>query len=159
MPLRVKRLLPISFLGLAFLFCSASCGQQYEAKSAPPPTLAYVQGACGPTDGPAIEFYFTSEQGQLGKYEEPYVMISLSENLPSSGPRDYSIKSGSYAVLASRCQIPGRCDAAISGTLHLATFSPGKGASGQYELHFHDGKVEMDHFDAAWYSGKPITCG
>jgi hypothetical protein len=158
MPLRVKRLLPISPLALAFLFCSGSCGRQCESKSAPS-TFAYIQGACGPTDGPAVEFYFTSKQGQLGRYEEPYLMISISENLPSSGPRDYSIKSGSFAVLASRCLSPGRCDAAISGTLHLATFSPGKSASGQYELHFHDGKVEMDHFDAAWYSGKPITCG
>ncbi len=159
MLLRLKRLLPISPLSLAFLFCSVSCGRQYEAKPAPPPTFAYVQGACGPTDGPAVEFYFTSKQGQSGTHEEPYLVISVSENLPSSGPRDYSIKPGSYGVLASRCLSPGRCDAAISGNLHLATFSPGKGASGEYELYFQDGKLEMHSFDAAWYYGKPLTCG
>jgi len=86
-------------------------------------------------------------------------MISINENLPSSTPRDYSIKSGQYAVPASRCLKPGQCDAATSGTFHLTTFSPGKGATGDYELYFQDGRVERDSFDATWYVVKQLMCG
>src|SRR5260370_7994451 len=120
----LKRVVSISLLTLAFLSCSASCGRQYEANPRERTSFAYVQSACGPTDGPAVEFYFTSKQSQFGKYEEPFIMISINENLPSSTPRDYSIKSGQYAVPASRCLKPGQCDAATSGTFHLTTSSP-----------------------------------
>jgi hypothetical protein len=159
MQLPLKRVGLISLLTLAILSCSASCGRQYEAKPMQRTSFAYVQSACGPTDGPAVEFYFTLKQSPFGKYEEPFVMISINENLPRSTPQDYSIKSGQYAVLASRCLRPGQCDAATSGTLHLTTFSPGKGATGEYELHFQDGKVERDNFDATWYAVKQLMCG
>ena len=159
MKLLPKRALSMSLLTLAFLSCSTGCGRQYEANPMPRTSFAYVQDACGPTDGPAVGFYFTLKQSQLGKYEEPFILISINENLPSSVPQDYSIKSGKYAVLASRCLRPGQCDAATSGTLHLTTFSPGKGASGDYELHFQDGRVERDSFDATWYVVKQLMCG
>ena len=159
MLLRLQTAPSIFLLFVAFLFRSASCGKQDGAKPAPPPTFAFVQSACGPLDGPAIEFYFTGKQVQPGSREEPYLVISVNENLPTSRPQDYSIKPGSYAVLASRCLGPGRCDAAISGNLHLATFNLGKGASGEYELYFEDGKLEMRSFDASWFSGKPLICG
>jgi len=141
MPFLVKRVVSMSLLTLAFLYRSASCGRQYEANPTAHTSFAYVQNGCGPTDAPAVEFYFTLKQSQFGKYKEPFVMISINENLPSSGPRDYSIKSGQYAALASRFLSPGQCDPATSGTLHLATFSPGKGATGVYELPFQNGRV------------------
>ncbi len=159
MPSQLKRVIPISFLTLAFLSCSSSCGRQKEAKPIATASFAYVQAACGPTDGPAVEFYFTLKRSQFGKYEVPFLMISINENLPSSGPRDYSIKVGKHAVLASRCLSLGQCDTATSGTLHLATFSPGKGATGDYELYFQDGRVERDSFDATWYVVKQLVCG
>jgi hypothetical protein len=159
MPFLVKRVVSMSLLTLAFLYCSASCGRQYEANPTARTSFAYVQNSCGPTDAPAVEFYFTLKQSQFGKYEEPFVMISINENLPSSGPQDYSIKSGQYAVLSSRCLSPGQCDAATSGTLHLTTFSPGKGATGEYEIHFQNGRVERNSFDATWYVVKQLMCG
>jgi hypothetical protein len=155
----LKGVIPISFLTFAFLFCCASCGRQYEANPRVRSSFAYVQDACGPTDAPAVEFYFTRKRGQSGKYQEPFVMISINENLPSSSLQDYSIGTGRNAVLASRCLSLGRCDTATSGTLHLTTFSPGKGASGDYELHFQDGRIEKDSFDATWYVVKQLTCG
>jgi len=159
MKLPPKRALSMSLLTLAFLSCSTGCGRQYEANPMPRTSFAYVQDACGPTDGPAVEFYFTLKQSRLGKYEEPFILISINENLPSSVPQGYSIKSGKYAVLASRCTGPGQCEAATSGTLHLSTFSPGKGATGEYELHFQNGRIERDNFDASWYAVKQLTCG
>jgi hypothetical protein len=155
----LTRVVSISLLTLASLSCSASCGRHYEANLRERTSFSYVQNACGPTDGPAVEFYFTLKQSQFGKYEEPYIMISISENLPNSTPRDYSIKSGQYGVLASRCLRPGQCDAATSGTLHLTTFRPGKGATGEYELHFQNRRVERDSFDATWYVVKQLVCG
>src|SRR5258708_26950175 len=122
-------------------------------------SFAYGNAAGGPTDGPAIEFYFTLEHSRLGKYEESFILISINENLPSSVPQDYSIKSGKDAVHASRCTGPGQCEAATSGTLHLSTFSPGKGATGEYELHFQNGRIERDNFDATWRAMKQLTCG
>jgi hypothetical protein len=159
MPFLLKKVIPISLLTLAFLSCSASCGRQYDANPSLRTYFAYVQGGCGPTDDPAIEFYFTPKRSQFGKYAEPFIMIAINENLPSSTPRAYSIKSGQYAVLASRCLKPGQCDAATSGTLHLTSFRPGKGATGDYELYFQDGRVERDSFDAMWYVVEPLVCG
>jgi len=147
MPFLVKRVVSMSLLTLAFLYCSASCGRQYEANPTARTSFAYVQTGCGPTDAPAVEFYFTLKQSQFGKYEEPFVMISINENLPSSGPQDYSIKSGQHAVLASLCLSPRQRDAATSGTLHLATFSPGKGVLGQYDHHVQNGRVVRNSFD------------
>src|SRR5882762_5532609 len=75
-----------------------------------------------------------------------------------SAPQNYSIRSGRSVVLASRCLRPGRCEAATSGTLHLSKFSEGKGASGEYELHFQDGSVEKGSFDATWCVAR-LICG
>jgi hypothetical protein len=99
MKLPPKRALSMSLLTLALLSCSTGCGRQYEANPVSRTLFAYVQDACGPTDGPAVGFYFTLKQSRLGKYEEPFILISINENLPSSIPQDYSIKSGKYAVL------------------------------------------------------------
>jgi len=79
MPFLVKRVVSMSLLTLAFLYCSASCGRQYEANPTARTSFAYVQNGCGPTDAPAVEFYFTLKQSQFGKYEEPFVMISINE--------------------------------------------------------------------------------
>ena len=156
---RLRRIVSPSLFALIVFASSASCGRKSEAKYPPHFPFAYVQRDCGPADGPALAFYFTLKQSPLGKYEEPFLMISINENLPSSAPQSYWIKSGKYAVLASRCLSPGQCDAATSGTLHLTTFSPGKGATGEYELHFQDGRVERDSFNAAWHVAKHLMCG
>ena len=94
-------------------------------------------------------FRFTLKESKCGKYEEPFMVISIIENLSTFAPQDYRIGSGSI-VLARRCLRPGQCEAVTSGTLHLAKFSKGKSASGEYELHFRDGSVENGSFDAAW---------
>jgi hypothetical protein len=156
----LKRVVSIPLLALTFL-CYSSRAHQSEAN----PTrrtsfvFAYVQNACGPTDGPALEFYFTTKKSQFGKYDEPFIEISINENLPGSVPRDYSIKSDKYPVLASRCLSKERCDAATSGTLHFSAFKPGKSATGEYELHFQNGEVERNNFDATWQVAKSPMCG
>jgi hypothetical protein len=156
----LKRVVFIPLLALTFL-CYSSRAQQSEATPTPRTSFvfAYVQNACGPADGPALEFYFTAKKSQLGKYDEPFIEISINENLPGSVPQDYSIKSAKYPVLASRCLSKGRCDTATSGTLHLSAFKPGKGATGKYELHFPNGGVERDNFDATWRVAKQLMCG
>jgi hypothetical protein len=132
----LRRIAFESLLALIVLASAAGCGRRSETNSPADLPFAYVQRDCGPADGEALTFYFTQKQSQSGEYEEPFVEISINENLPRSAPLDYSVESGKYAILASRCRIPGRCDTATSGTLHLDTFRPGKGATGVYELHF-----------------------
>jgi hypothetical protein len=148
-----------ALLALIAFVCSAGCERNSESNYPARFPFAYVQRECGPTDGDALNFYFTLNQRQLGKYQEPFLVISVNENVPSSAPQDYSIKLGKYALLASRCLSPGKCDAAISGYLHLTTFSRGGGATGKYELHFQEGRVERDSFAATWHVVERLTCG
>ena len=157
MPFQLKRVLGTFFLPFALLASSASCGNQSRATPSRFP-FAYVEDACGPTDGLALEFFFTQKQAQCGKFAEPFILIEIVENLPNSAPQDYSITAGRSALLASRCMSNGQCEAATSGTLHLAKFSHGSGASGSYELHFKDGSVEAGSFDATWCVTR-LLCG
>jgi hypothetical protein len=156
----LRRIAFESLFTLIVLASATGCGRRSETNSPADLPFAYVLRDCGPADGEALTFYFTQKQSQSGEYEEPFVEISINENLPRSAPLDYSVESGKYAILASRCRIPGRCDTATSGTLHLDTFRPGKGAAGVYELHFGDGSIEKGAFDATWAVPKqPLLCG
>jgi hypothetical protein len=154
MPFRLKTTVSLFLLTLVVLTSSARCGRESE-KHFP---FAYVQNDCGPADGLTLHFYFTQKQTEAGKYKEPFLEISINENLPKSAPQDYSIRSGSGAVLASRCLTPGQCVDATSGTLHLTKFDERRGVSGDYKLHFKDGSVEKGRFDAT-RRFVPLLCG
>lgn len=158
MPFSRQRAALTSVLMLVVLVFSVSCGRESEANPAARFPFAYVQNNCEPTDGLVLQFYFTEQQAENGKYDEPYIVISINENLPKSAPQDYSIKPNSIATSASRCMKPGQSEATASGNLHLAKFIEGKGASGEYELHFRDGSVERGRFDATWFRMK-FLCG
>jgi hypothetical protein len=150
---------PKYFLCLITLF-TYSAGRGYKSESTPPNRFpfAYVQPDCGPADGPALVFHFTVKESQNEKYEEPFISLSIIENLPNSAPRDYAIKPGGSGALAALCRASGQCVRATSGTLHLTKFAQGKVASGEYELHFQDGSVERAAFDATWRRMK-LMCG
>jgi len=143
---------------VAFIPFPLSGTPQSPATATPPFPFAYVQEDCGPTDGIAMEFYFTAKQGQGGKYKEPFLLIEVNKNLPKSAPQSYSIEPGKSGVLASRCLKPASCETVTSGPLHLSKFSRGVGASGDYELHFQDGSLERGHFVARWYRNH-FLCG
>ena len=100
-----------------------------------------------PADGPAITFRFALNENLCGKLEEPFIVISIIENLPPLAPRDYP-KGSVGVVLARRRLRPGQCEAVTSGTLHLAKVSKGNSTSGKYELYFREGSVEKGSFDA-----------
>jgi hypothetical protein len=148
----LKNLAPPFLFALVVLGASASCGQKYGP-------FAYVQPDCGPADGPALTFHFTSKQVHSGKYEEPFVAISIYENLPRSAPTDYAVGAREDNAWASRCTPHGKCAYAIAGSLHINTVGA-KGVSGVYELHFQDGTVEKSAFDAIWVTPEPqLFCG
>ena len=119
-----------SLLVLVALGASASCRDKpgpYIPLHVP---FAYVQPDCGPTDGPALTFYFTSKQVHSGKYEEPFVEVSIYESLPRFAPTDYAIGARGGHVWASRCTSAGKCANAIAGSsLHINTVGA-KGVSG-----------------------------
>ena len=145
----IKTHLCTFLLTLALFASSPSTGLESQTRARARFPFAYIQNDCGPADGPALTFRFTLKESMCGKYEEPFIVISIIENPPTFAPQDYRIDSGSM-VLARRCLRPGPCEAVTSGTLHLAKFSKGKSASGKYELHFRDGSVEEGSFDAVW---------
>ena len=118
--------------------------------------FSYAQYGCAPTDAPALDFVFTAEKRECGKYSEPFVKISIWRNLPKSAP--YSIELRASEAGAIRCLTPAACEAAASGSLRLDKFIEGKISSGEYELHFKDGSVEKGRFDATWCHVK-FVCG
>ncbi len=150
--------LPVSVLIIALFSVTVNCRHSFATKATPPFPFAYVQEDCGPSDGLAMEFYFTVKQGQGGKYKEPFLQIEVNKNLPTSTPQSYSVESGKSEVLAQRCLRPGSCELASSGFLHLSKFSRGVGGSGDYELRFRDGSIEKGRFEAVWYRNYFI-CG
>lgn len=150
MSFRQKRTASLSLLSLFFLASSLGCVPEFAAKPAVHFPFAYAQHDCAPNDALALQFYFTTKQGNCGEYKEPFLMISINKNLPKSAPQDYAIGPDRYAVDASRCLRPGQCQSAVSGTLHLERFVEGKSAAGEYELHFQDGSVEKARFEATW---------
>lgn len=123
---------------------------QSSTNVAPHFPFAYVQEGCGPEDGIALNFFFTAQQTQDGKYKEPFLFVQVNKNLPKSAPQSYTLKVDP-GVLASRCLKSGSCEAATSGFLHLSKFNRGVGSSGDYEVHFKDGSLEKGTFDAVWY--------
>ncbi|HKI26211.1 MAG TPA: hypothetical protein VKA07_07790, partial [Candidatus Sulfotelmatobacter sp.] len=125
--------LSIPVLTIVLLCLTVSCRHSSAANARPHFPFAYVQEDCGPTDGIAMEFYFTATQGQAGKYKEPFLQIEVNKILPASAPQSYSVEAGKWDVLAERCLKPGSCEAATSGFLHLLKLSPGAGGSGDYE--------------------------
>jgi|SRR5580704_10333602 hypothetical protein len=137
----------------------ASCNKS-ETKPPAHVPFAYVQKECGPTDGINLTFYFTQKPSEDGTYEEPYIEISISEDSTPPAPRDYTITPSKHDVFAFRCTTNAKCDAAVSGNLHLSTQGVRKNISGEYELHFQDGAVESRAFDANWVILKlPLLCG
>jgi hypothetical protein len=118
--------------------------------------FTHAQYGCAPTDALALDFYFTAENGECGKYSEPFVKISIWKDLPKSAP--YSVEVRATEAGAIRCLKPGACEAATSGSLRLDKFIDQKTSSGEYELHFKDGSVEKGRFDATWCHLK-FVCG
>jgi hypothetical protein len=120
--------------------------------------FAYVQSGCGPTDGAALFFYFTTKQSMNEKVEEPFISISINQDLPKSAPLEYLIRRGRTPIQGMRCSKAGECVSATSGFLRLTRYTEGKVAVGEYDLHFPDGSVERGSFDATWRFVK-FVCG
>lgn len=143
---------------LVTLLCLPFNGTACFASATPHFSFAYMQEACGPTDGIATEFYFTATQAAHGKYKEPFLRIAVDQTLPKTTPQDHPIRPATSDVIGWRCLRPGACAVATSGFLRLSKFTRGVGAHGDYELHFQDGTVEKGHFDAIWYRNY-FLCG
>ena len=150
-PLRITA--TACLLGMILLNGSASAHLPADSSAHFP--FAYAQFGCAPTDGPALDFYFTATKSECGKIVEPYLKIMIWENLPQSAP--YTVKCAGEGGRDS-LQKPGVCEAASSGSLHLDKFVNEKISAGDYEIHFRDGTVEKGSFDATWCHIR-VVCG
>jgi hypothetical protein len=133
---------------LAMILFTGPAAAHRPADSSAHFPFAYAQYGCAPTDGPALDFYFTTAKADCSKIAEPYLKIMIWQNLPQSAP--YSAEVRATEVGAIRCMKPGICEAATSGSLHLDKFVNEKISAGEYEIHFRDGTVEKGSFDATW---------
>jgi hypothetical protein len=154
MPWMMKASTIVCVLAVFLLPQSATSSPQAGSPARFP--FAYAQYGCAPTDALALDFYFTAEKSECGKYSEPLVKISIWKDLPKSAP--YSIDLRATEAAAIRCLKPGACEAATSGSLRLDKFINDKSSAGEYELHFKDGSVEKGKFDATWCHLK-FVCG
>jgi hypothetical protein len=147
-----------SLLALFVLGASASCRDKLGPYIPEHVPFAYVQPDCGPTDGLAMTFHFASKQVNSGKYEGPFVEISIYEDLPHSTPANYAIGGRGNHAFGSRCVSAGKCELATSGALHISQTQ--KGISGEYELHFQSGVIEKGIFNATLVQpNPPLLCG
>ena len=81
MEFRLRRVASPSLFALVLFAASASCGHKSETNFSAHSPFAYVQWDCGPADGGALTFYFIQKQSRFGKYEEPFVEISIKVGL------------------------------------------------------------------------------
>jgi hypothetical protein len=154
MPWLLKGTATVCLLGVFLLLESATSTPQAGRPAHFP--FAYAQYGCAPTDALALDFVFTAEKSECGKYSEPFLKISIWRNLPKSTPYSIELRGGEGGAI--RCLKPAACEAATSGSLHLDKFIDQKTSSGEYELHFKDGSVEKGRFDATWCHLK-FVCG
>jgi len=150
----MKAVATVCVLGVFLLPESATSTPQGRPSGRFP--FTYAQYGCAPTDALALDFYFTAEKSECGKYSEPFVKISIWKNLPKSAP--YSIELRATEAAAIRCLKPAACEAATSGSLHLDKFIDNSSSAGEYELHFRDGSMEKGKFDGTWCHEK-FVCG
>jgi len=141
---------------LAVILLADPAWSSPQASSSAHFPFASAQYGCAPTDALALDFYFTTNKSECGKYAEPFMKISIWKNLPKSAPYSIDLRGGES--MGIRCLRPGACEVAISGSLHLEKFSNEKSVAGEYELHFKDGSVEKGRFDAAFCLMK-FVCG
>ena len=102
MPWMMKATATVCLLGVFLLPESATSSAQAGPRAHFP--FAYAQYGCAPTDALALDFVFTAEKSECGKYSEPFVKISLWRNLPKSTP--YSIEMRATEAGAIRCLKP-----------------------------------------------------
>jgi hypothetical protein len=110
---------------------------------------ATIRNTCAPWDGPAIGILLSGTAG-CKVTETPYIQISLWKNLPPKAGKTYQFDISNSNGQASRCMKPGKCEAAVSGTVSFEIYDEGKRAKGRYELHFKDSLTETGSFDADW---------
>ena len=93
-PLRMLRTIATACL-LGMILLNGSASAHLPADSSAHFPFAYVQFGCAPTDGPALDFYFTATKSECGKIVEPYLKIMIWENLPQSAPYTVGSARGS----------------------------------------------------------------
>jgi hypothetical protein len=131
---------------LAVLFLPDTATPAYWNSSPARFPFAYMQHDCAPNDAVELDFYFTAKKSECGKYSEPFVKISIWNNLPKPASHSAEIRGRDGAAV--RCLKPGACEASTSVILRLDKFINEKSSSGEYELHFKNGSVERGKFDA-----------
>ena len=112
-------------------------------------SYAVVRPDCAPWDGPAITIYLTTKRSAR-EITAPLLKISLWRNLPPPLNQPISLNSSSQLGVATRCLRLEHCEAALSGTITLTSYTARGGAAGSYELKFKNGEEERGSFRADW---------
>jgi len=118
-----------------------------------------VGEACAPWDGPAIGLHFSSAPLKCGKGDVIELTISFWRELPLHDDQTFTLNAKSNWGGASYCKGGEQpCERATSGTIHIESFTRGKGAKGTYELVFPKLGRVTGSFRAEWCHVR-IMCG
>lgn len=120
---------------------------------------ALIQNTCAPWDGAAIQLTLANEALQCQREAQgAYMMLGVWRGFPIHSGQVVNFGPKDNNGFASRCKKANECEAAQSGEIAFDSFDKGKGATGHYELRFHDGETITGRFDAKWCTVR-MMCG
>ena len=144
------------FIMSGILMMALGCALALEKDKFPYVTVA---PSCAPWDGPATELHFSSSPLKCGQDDVIEMTISFWRDLPLHDGQTFTINAKSNWGGASYCKGGHQpCERATTGSIHIESISPDKGAEGTYELTFPKLGRVTGSFQADWCKMR-VMCG
>jgi hypothetical protein len=140
----------------ALSLMALACALVMEKEEFPYATIA---PSCAPWDGPATELRLSANPLKCGQGDVIELSIYFWRDLPLHDNQTFSLDAKSNWGGASYCkggQQP--CERATSGSVHIESISPDKGARGTYDLAFPKHGRVSGSFQASWCKMR-VVCG
>ncbi len=142
------------FTLLALVAIAASCTSESSDYQ-----YALIQDSCAPWDGAAIQVTLANEPLQCQReVKGAYLMLGVWRGFPIHSGQVIKLSPKEDNGFASRCKKGNDCERAESGEIIFDSFDKDKGATGHYELRFHNGETVSGHFAAKWCTVR-MMCG
>lgn len=117
---------------------------------------ATAKRSCGPTDGPAVLIYLTSETFAENP-SPPYVVVFIERSVDQLAGQSFSVGAAATDARATRALSTSQSVAASSGTISIESVTADKAITGTVNLLFPVGRT-AGRFTAAWIE-RFVLCG
>ena len=148
---------PRSWLALSALSLMVfGCALAVEKEEFPYATIA---PSCAPWDGPAMELRLSTNPLKCGQGDVIELSIYFWRDLPLRDNQNFSLDAKSNWGGASYCKGGKQpCERATSGSIHIESVSPDRGAKGTYDLALPKHGRVTGSFQASWCKMR-VMCG